>query len=148
GPLSGQGEATALIQATEYENLYLLPSEVDLAAIEVELSQRDDYLYQLRNTLQGIVESGHYRAIILDCPPALGMLSMNSLAAADYLLITLQCEYLAMEGLGQILAVLDQLKEAGVNPNLELGGVIMTMFDIRTNLSRQVVDEVRKHLQE
>src|SRR5690625_2028452 len=148
GPLSGAGDAADLILATEYKNLYLLPSEVDLAAVEVELSQREDHLYQLRNSLQGIVESGRYRAIILDCPPALGMLSMNSLAAADYLLITLQCEYLAMEGLGQILDVLTQLKEAGINPNLELGGIIMTMFDIRTNLSRQVVEEVRKHLEE
>lgn len=148
GPLSGKGEAHEKILATEYENLYILPSEVDLAAIEVELSQREDYLHQLRLTLQAIADSGHYRVIILDCPPALGMLSMNSLAAADYLLITLQCEYLAMEGLGQILEVLNQLTEAGINPNLQLGGIIMTMFDIRTNLSRQVVEEVRSHLKE
>jgi chromosome partitioning protein len=71
---------------------------------------------------------------------------MNSLAAADFLLIALQCEYMALEGLGQILKNVDRLKTAGVNPKLELGGVIMTMFDGRTNLSRQVVDEVRNHL--
>ena len=71
---------------------------------------------------------------------------MNSLAAADYLLIALQCEYLALEGLGQILRVVDRLKAAGVNPKLEIGGVVMTMYDIRTNLSRQVVEEVKKHL--
>lgn|SRR5690606_36323835 len=146
GPLSGHGNAAELVQATAFENLYLLPSEVDLAAIEAELAQREDYLHQLRNCLREIVDSDSYRALILDCPPALGMLSMNGLAAADYLLIALQCEYLAMEGLGQILSVLDQLKEAGINPNLELGGIVMTMFDIRTNLSRQVVDEVRRHL--
>jgi chromosome partitioning protein len=90
--------------------------------------------------------SKRFRAIIIDCPPALGMLSMNSLAAADYLLITLQCEYLALEGLGQILRNVERLKEAGINSALELGGVVMTMFDVRTSLSRQVVDEVRKHL--
>lgn len=148
GPLTGKGSATDLVQETAFKNLYLLPSEVDLAAIEVELSQREDYLLQLRYALQDLVDGDQYRAIILDCPPALGMLSMNSLAAADYLLITLQCEYLAMEGLGQILKVLDQLKEAGVNSDLELGGIIMTMFDIRTNLSHQVVDEVKKHLKD
>jgi len=76
------------------------------------------------------------------------MLSMNSLAAADHLLIALQCEYMALEGLGQILKVVDRLKNAGVNPTLDVGGIVMTMFDSRTNLSRQVVDEVREHLPE
>jgi chromosome partitioning protein len=84
--------------------------------------------------------------IIIDCPPALGMLSMNSLVAADYLLIALQCEYMALEGLGQILKVVEKLKSAGWNTALEVGGIVMTMFDVRTNLSRQVVDEVKKHL--
>lgn len=148
GPLTGKGSAIDLVLPTAYKHLYLLPSEVDLAAVEVELSQREDYLLQLRYSLQDLVDSEQYRAIILDCPPALGMLSMNSLAAADYLLITLQCEYLAMEGLGQILKVLDQLKNAQINPKLELGGIVMTMFDIRTNLSRQVVEEVKTHLSE
>lgn len=148
GPLTGNGKAEDLVRETEYPNLFLLPSEVDMAAVEMELGQREDYLLQLRSCLEEMVENGRYRAIILDCPPALGMLSMNSLAAADYLLITLQCEYLAMEGLGQILNVVEQLKEAGVNADLEVGGIIMTMFDIRTNLSHQVVEEVKSHLQE
>ena len=87
-----------------------------------------------------------YRVVIIDCPPALGMLSMNSLAAADHLLIALQCEYMALEGLGQILKVVDRLKSAGVNPTLDIGGIVMTMFDSRTNLAKQVVDEVRTHL--
>jgi chromosome partitioning protein len=148
GPLTGHGKASDLVQPTAFPNLFILPSEVDMAAVEVELSQRKDYLLQLRHCLRELVESDQYRAIILDCPPALGMLSMNSLAAADYLLITLQCEYLAMEGLGQILKVLEQLKEADINPKLELGGIIMTMFDIRTKLSHQVVEEVRTHLKD
>ncbi len=148
GPLTGHDSAADMIRETAQQHLYLLPSEVDLAAVEVELSQKQDYLIQLRRTLEPLVESGTYRAIILDCPPALGLLSMNSLAAADYLLITLQCEYLAMEGLGQILKVIEQLKDAGVNHRLELGGIIMTMYDVRTNLSRQVVQEVRQHLEE
>ena len=98
---------------------------------------------KLRGVLEPVVASGGYRVIIIDCPPALGMLSMNSLAAADYLLITLQCEYMALEGLGQILRNVERLKTAGINPALELGGIVMTMFDVRTSLSRQVVEEVK-----
>lgn len=146
GPLTGNGTVEELVKETAIPHLYLLPSEVDMAAVEMELGQHEDYLLQLRHCLKDLVASEKYRVIILDCPPALGMLSMNSLAAADYLLITLQCEYLAMEGLGQIMKVVDQLKEAGVNTKLEIGGIIMTMFDIRTNLSRQVVEEVKTHL--
>jgi chromosome partitioning protein len=93
--------------------------------------------------LQPVRDSGGYRAVIIDCPPALGLLSMNSLAAADFLLIALQCEYMALEGLAQIFKVVDRLKKAGINPTLEIGGTVMTMFDVRTNLSRQVVEEVK-----
>jgi chromosome partitioning protein len=146
GPLHGEGNAADMIVETPIKNLWILPSEMDLAAAEMELAQTQNYLVRLRDVLQPVRESDRFRAIIIDCPPALGMLSMNSLAAADYLLIALQCEYLALEGLGQILRVVDRLKQANVNDRLQIGGVVMTMFDIRTNLSRQVVDEVRKHL--
>ncbi|HAV14021.1 MAG TPA: sporulation initiation inhibitor Soj [Opitutae bacterium] len=146
GPLCGEGNALEKVQPVgASECLFMLPSEVDMAAIEIELFQREDYLVQLRECLAPLRESGDYDAIILDCPPALGMLSMNSLAAADYLLIALQCEYMAMEGLGQILKVVEKLRDAGVNDGLELGGILMTMFDQRTNLSHQVVGEVRNH---
>jgi chromosome partitioning protein len=101
---------------------------------------------KLRGVLEPLRKSNGYRAIIIDCPPALGMLSMNSLAAADFLFITLQCEYMALEGLGQILRNVERLKTANINPGLELGGVVMTMFDSRTNLAKQVVDEVKQHL--
>lgn len=148
GPLMGEGTAESMLVETQYKNLFLIPSEVDLAAAEIELAQMEDYLLKIRRVLQPLRESDRFRAIIIDCPPALGMLSMNSLAAADFLLIALQCEYLALEGLGQILKVVERLKQAGVNDRLEIGGIIMTMFDIRTNLSRQVVDEVKKHLPE
>lgn len=148
GPLHGEGDAQSMITATPYENLWLIPSEVDLAAAEIELAQTENYLMKLRAVLQPVRDSGTYKAIIIDCPPALGMLSMNSLAAADFLLIALQCEYMALEGLGQILKVVERLKSANVNEALEVGGIIMTMFDVRTNLSRQVVEEVKKHLPE
>lgn len=145
-PLCGEGTALEKVRpVAAKDNLFMIPSEVDMAAIEIELIQHDNYLIQLRNCLAPLRNSDEYTVIILDCPPALGMLSMNSLAAADYLLIALQCEYLAMEGLGQILKVVDKLSEAGVNDHLALGGILMTMFDQRTNLAHQVVEEVRNH---
>ncbi|OHE88882.1 MAG: sporulation initiation inhibitor Soj [Verrucomicrobia bacterium RIFCSPLOWO2_12_FULL_64_8] len=146
GPLHGEGTALQMITPTPYEHLALIPSEVDLAAIEIELAQSENYLLKLRDCLQPVRDSAGYRAILIDCPPALGLLSMNGLAAADHLLIALQCEYMALEGLGQILKVVERLKTAGVNGSLDVGGIVMTMFDSRTNLSRQVLDEVKQYL--
>ncbi|HTT55582.1 MAG TPA: ParA family protein [Opitutaceae bacterium] len=146
GPLHGEGSAMEMVTPTPWEYLALIPSEVDLAAIEMELTQRENYLLRLRQVLQPVRDSNGYRVIIIDCPPALGMLSMNSLAAADHLLVALQCEYMALEGLGQILKLVERLKSANINGGLDIGGVVMTMFDARTNLSHQVVDEVKRHL--
>ena len=145
-PLHGEGSALDMIIPTAWPHLSLLPAEEDLAAIEIELAQQPNYLLRLRTVLEPVRQSGRYRALIIDCPPALGLLSMNSLAAADQLLIALQCEYMALEGLGQILKVVDRLKNAGVNAGLDVGGIVMTMYDSRTNLAHQVVDEVRRHL--
>ncbi len=145
GPLHGDGTLMEKIVETRTPELDLVPSEVDMAALEIELGQQQEYLTKLRDLVAPLHEEGGYKAVILDCPPALGLISMNALAAADYLLIALQCEYLALEGLGQILRVVEQLREAGVNDRLEVGGIIMTMFDIRTNLSRQVVSDVKSH---
>jgi chromosome partitioning protein len=146
GPLRGEGSAFEMLTPTEWPHLALIPSEVDLAAIEIELAQQENYLMRLRSVLEPLRNSGGYRVIIIDCPPALGMLSMNSLAAADHLLIALQCEYMSLEGLGQILKIVDRLKQAGVNPTLDIGGIVMTMYDSRINLAKQVVNEVRQHL--
>lgn len=143
--LHGEGGAMDKVQETREKNLWIIPSEVDLSAIEVELGQKEDYLVQLKQVLEPLKESGQFSAIVLDCPPALGMISMNSLAAADYLLVALQCEYLALEGLGSILSVVEQLREAEVNENLEVGGILMTMYDSRTKLSKEIVDEVRNY---
>jgi chromosome partitioning protein len=145
-PLHGEGSAFEMLTPTAWEHLALIPSEQDLAAIEIELAQQENYLQRLRTVLEPLRNSGGYRAIIIDCPPALGMLSMNSLVAADHLLIALQSEYMALEGLGQILKVVERLKQAGANPTLDVGGIVMTMYDNRTNLARQVVEEVRTHL--
>jgi chromosome partitioning protein len=144
GPLHGDGSALEMITTTAYEHLALIPSEEDLAVVEMELAQTENFLGKLRTVLEPIRASNGYRVVIIDCPPALGILSMNSLVAADFLLIALQCEYLALEGLGQILRNVERLKE--INKSLEIGGIVMTMFDLRTNLSRQVVDEVKQHL--
>lgn len=144
--LTTGANAREKIIKTEREKLWLIPSEIDLSATEIELSGSENYLIKLRESISEIKNSGEFDAIVIDAPPSLGLLSMNSLAAADYLLIALQCEYMAMEGLGQILSVLEQLREEGVSETLALGGVIMTMFDARTNLSKQVVSEVRNYL--
>ena len=145
GPLRGEGSALEMITPTGIERLALIPSEEDLGALEIELAGADNYLGRLRAVLEPVRASGGFRAVIIDCPPAMGMLSMNSLSAADHLLIALQCEYMAMEGLGQILRNLERIKSA-LNPTLTLGGVVMTMYDMRTNLSREVVAEVTKTL--
>lgn len=144
--MHGEGAARDKIIETERKNLWLIPSETDISAIEVELSGSENYLVRLRDALAPLKESGDFDAIVIDAPPSLGLLSMNSLAAADYLLIALQCEYLAMEGLGQIMSVVEQLREAGVSDSLEVGGVIMTMYDSRTNLSKQVLKEVKNYM--
>lgn len=146
GPLNGEGSVFEMIVPTAYEHLALIPSEEDLAAAEVELAQTENYLTRLSTILAPLKASNGYRAIIIDCPPSMGMLSMNSLAAADQLLIALQSEYMALEGLGQILRNVDRIRDAGLNNDLNLGGIVMTMYDGRTNLAKQVVDEVRSHL--
>jgi chromosome partitioning protein len=148
GPLHGEGSLAEKVIETPRKNLYLIPSEVDLAALEIELGQQENYLIRLKEMLEPLRNEGEFKAIILDCPPALGMISMNALAAANHLLIALQCEYLALEGLGQILKVVDQLRDADINAQLDVGGILMTMFDVRTNLSRQVVGEVQTHFPE
>ena len=148
GPLTGDGAAFDQVIATRTENLWLLPSELDLAAAELELGGQPDYLLKLRDCLEKLKEDYGLRLILLDCPPTLGLLSMNALCAADSLLVTLQCEYLALEGLGQILGVVEQLRESGANPILKIGGIAMTMFDNRTRLSYDVWEEVGSHYPE
>ena len=141
--LSGEDLSSRVIGARN--NLWLIPSELDLAAAELELSGQPNYLLKLRDSLNSLRNNRQLEVILLDCPPTLGLLSMNSLCAADYLIVTLQSEYLALEGLGQIVGVVEQLKTSGVNPNLELGGIVMTMYDNRTKLSYEVWQEVNQH---
>lgn len=145
GPLAGEGKLAEKIVGTGRERLFAIRSERDLVATEVELPRNEDYLHILSNLLNDVREEYGFGAILLDCPPSSTVLSLNALAASDYLVVALQCEYLAMEGLGEILNLLEQIRDGGVNPNLQLAGILMTMFDIRTKLAQQVVSEVREH---
>jgi len=144
-PLLGGSDMADRVQATSISNLWIVPSELDLAAAELELSSQENYLGKLRSSLKNLSTNFGLRAILIDCPPTLGLLSMNSLCAADFLLITLQSEYLALEGLSQITGIIKQLKESGANQELELGGIVMTMYDNRTRLSYEVWQEVNQH---
>lgn len=146
--LLGTESLEGKILSTQYERLSIIPSEVDLCGAEMELSTMEHHLFRLRMALRPLVESGKFDLIFLDCPPSLGILTLNSFAAADYLLSPLQCEYYALEGISMVTRILDQLHDSGANENLQLLGILMTMFDGRTNLSHQVVTEVRKHFED
>ncbi len=144
-PLLGEGTALERVKPTAFDRLSVIPSEVDLCGVELELGRFEDRLSRLRGLLAPVCGGGDFDLVVLDCPPALGLLTLNALAAADHLLVPLQCEYYALEGISTIRRLFDQLREGGVNPRLNLLGVAMTMFDGRTRLSQQVVAEVREH---
>ena len=111
----------------------------------MDVALTDNYVQRLRHALLPIRQANRYDYIVIDCPPSLGILTMNALAAVDRVLVPIQCEYLALEGLAVITRVINQIRTSGANPDLDLIGVVMTMYDGRTNLAQQVVTEVRKH---
>jgi chromosome partitioning protein len=133
---------------TRLEGVFIVPADLDLAGAEVEIARMDDHLTRLAKTLRPLRDDNTFDFILLDCPPSLGILMTNALAAADELLTPIQCEYFALEGLVKIVRVVDQIRHSGANVRLKIGGIVMTMFDSRTNLSAQVVGEVRKHFPE
>lgn len=128
---------------TAYDNLFLLPSNIQLAGAEIELVPAISREYKLKNAIEDIQDE--YDFIIIDCPPSLGLLTLNALTAANTVLVPIQCEYYALEGLGQLMNTIT-LVQKHLNKHLEVEGVLLTMFDARTNLSIQVVDEVKKFL--
>jgi chromosome partitioning protein len=135
-----------ILMRSEPYNVDILPSNPALAGAEVELVTALGREYRLQNALRKV--EGRYDYVLIDCPPGLGLLTVNALAAAsDGILIPVQCEYLALEGLTQLLQTVE-LVQRFLNPQLEVRGMIMTMYDSRTNLSRQVVEEVRRHFKE
>ena len=137
-----------LIQDTRIPNLAGIPADLDLAGAEIEVARMEGHLSQLRSVLKPVRESGRFEFIILDCPPSLGILMTNALSAADELLIPIQCEYYALEGLGKLVGVMEQIRDSGANPTLAMSGLLMTMLDVRTNISAAVVRDVREHFEE
>ena len=132
------------IQKTEIKNLSICPSNINLAGAEVELVSMMSREYRLKEKLDIIKENYDY--IIIDCPPSLGLITLNSFTAADSVLIPVQCEYYALEGLGQLLNTV-QLVQKHLNKDLQIEGALLTMYDIRTNLSNQVVKEVNRYFE-
>ena len=143
--LIGQISLQDSIVPTQIAHLDLVPSTQDLVGIEVEFIHLEDRENRLRNFLRKLEEP--YEYIILDCPPSLGFMTINALVAADSLIIPLQCEYYAMEGLGQLLNTL-KLVQTRMNPTLRLGGIVLTMFDARNLLSHKVSEDIRNHFGE
>lgn len=135
-------EPQKIITQTKVSQLHLLPATIQLAGAEVELAARDGRESALRNGLLPVRNS--YEYILIDCPPSLGLLTLNALVAADSVLVPMQCEYYALEGLSQLMDTLALVRKR-LNRNLALEGIVFTMFDGRTNLNIQVVDEVKKH---
>lgn len=139
--LIGRSSAESCIVNTAYQNLDVMPSNISLAGAEFELVSIEKREYRLKNALN-IIKS-EYDFIIIDCPPSLGILTVNSLVAADYVIVPMQCEYYSMEGLSQLLSTIRTCKRL-YNPELELLGILITMYNGRLNLSSQVMDELKR----
>src|SRR5205809_1757199 len=144
-PLVGGTSIADKILPTRVDNLFIIPSDLDLAGVEVEIARMPDHLTRLAKALAAFRTDETFDLVLLDCPPSLGILMTNALAAADEILTPIQCEYFALEGLVKIVRVVEQVRDSGANDRLEIGGILMTMFDSRTKLSGQVVSEVRQH---
>jgi chromosome partitioning protein len=127
---------------TEFKNLDIVPSNIDLAGVEIELVEMEERTYRLKQALAPVRDEYDY--IVIDCPPSLGLITLNALTAANGLLVPIQCEYYALEGLSQLMATVRQVKRL-YNPDIEIEGVLLTMYDSRLNLTMQVVAEVKKH---
>ena len=134
-----------VIKATALEYLKILPSSISLVGAEIEMVNMMSREYQLKKVLTPIADNFDY--VIIDCPPSLGLLTINVLTAVDSVIIPMQCEYFALEGLGQLMNTINLVKE-NLTPSLVVEGVVLTMYDGRLNLSKQVSDEVRKHFDE
>lgn len=135
------------IQRTSVENLYIVPSHIDLSAAEMEIGSVEGRTVLLREAIAGLAREGKYKFdyILIDCPPSLNLLTVNSLCAARSVIVPLQCEFFALEGLSQLLKTVEMAK-ANLNPDLVIDGVMLTMYDQRNRLSAQVAEDVRKHL--
>ena len=143
--LLGHCDAACAIVAVDYADFKLMPANQDLVAAEVELMGKPGCEMRLRNALAPILEQ--FDMVLIDCPPALNMLTVNALVAAEGVIIPMQCEYYALEGLTALVNTIEQIK-AGPNPNLEIGGILRTMFDPRNNLANEVSAQLIEHFQD
>ncbi|MDD2598550.1 MAG: ParA family protein [Kiritimatiellae bacterium] len=143
--ITGRMDVADIIQPTPYLNINIIPSELDLAGAEIEIAREENHLSVVRREIDRVLTAGVFDYVLMDCPPSIGILMTSSLAAADSIIVAMQCEYYAMEGLSVIIHLIEQLRASGVNPNLSIEGILMTMFDVRTRLSSDVVAEVREH---
>lgn len=141
--LMGEADIASAATQTIVPGLWLIPSEPDLTGVEFELVTESDRAFRLRTALEGAIEQFEY--VLIDCPPGLGLLTLNGLVGAGSILIPLQCEFFALEGLTQLLGTIERVRK-GFNPSLEMEGVVLTMFDRRNNLSEQVANDVRQYL--
>lgn len=131
---------------TAVPNLSIIPSTLDLLGLEMEIAQQSDRVYRLKKSL-ATDEGLSYSYVLVDCPPSFNLLTMNAMAAAHSILVPLQCEFFALEGLSQLLETINQVRRS-INPSLDIQGIVLTMFDSRNNLAQQVVSDVRTHLGE
>ncbi|MEC9488734.1 MAG: AAA family ATPase [Halanaerobium sp.] len=136
---------TRVLQTTEVENLSIIPATIELAGAEIELVSTLSREGKLKHSLAPLQDNYDY--ILIDCPPSLGLLTLNALTASDYVLVPIQCEYYALEGLAQLMKTI-QLVQKHLNSSLEIKGVVLTMYDARTNLAHQVIEEVRNYFQD
>ena len=144
---SGLKEIGEVIQPTKWANLNVIASEIDLAGAEVELSTRSDWQFVVKNALDPVKQSGAFDYIILDCPPSLGIVMTAALAATDSVLIPIQAEFLAMDGLALIDRSISNVRKT-LNPQLELGGIVFTMVNSQARLTQDVMNEVRTHFED
>ena len=140
--IMGRMKLTDVMEETEFKNLSIAGSDVRLANAELELVEVEKREYRLKTAVQSVQQDFDF--IFIDCPPSLGLLTINALGAADSVLIPIQCEYYALEGVASLMNTISRVKKT-INPHLEIEGVLLTMLDGRTNLGLQVVDEVKKH---
>lgn len=143
--VDGRSVADAAVQTT-VPGLFIVPADADMSGVEIELSQADRRSFRLRDALQTHAQSGQtgYDYVLIDCPPSLNLLTLNAMAAADAVLVPLQCEFFALEGLTQLMRTIDMVRQS-LNPALEIQGLVLTMYDRRNALSGQVANDVRSH---
>ena len=140
--IAGTSSLSNTIKGTSIEQLFVVPSSIDLLGAEIELVDREGRESILLRALEGFRDA--YRYVLIDCPPSLGLLTLNALVASDSVIVPVQCEYYALEGLSMLTRTI-QLIQSAYNRQLEIEGILLTMFDIRNNLAHQVAEEVRKH---